>query len=201
LQKPYITRLTRLVLICISVLYTIGCGKSYTPKPRAYFRIELPPKDYVELKGDFPYVFDIPTYAAISHYEGRWEGTDTAEYWINIEYPQFHSRLHLTYKKVNNNLAKLIDDAYTFAFKHSIKADAINQREYLNPGSNVYGILYDIKGNTASSLQFFVTDSTRNFLRGALYFDNEPNKDSIAPVNDFLRKDVERMIETLKWKN
>jgi len=160
----------------------------------------LPPKEYVAIKGDYPYEFEIPTYASISQYSGRWEGTDTAEYWINIEYPQFHSRLHLTYKTVSNNLPKLIEDANTFAFKHSIKADAINQREYINPGSKVYGILFDIKGNTASSLQFFVTDSTRNFLRGALYFDNEPNKDSIAPVNEFLRMDVQRMIESLKWK-
>jgi gliding motility-associated lipoprotein GldD len=195
------TRLFKLALFCIPVLLSAGCDHSYTPKPRAYFRISLPPKEYVALKGDYPYQFEMPTYATISQYSGKWVGTDTAEYWINVEYPQFHSRLHLTYKNVRNNLPKLIDDAYTFAYKHSIKADAIHQREFMNPDAKVYGILYDIKGNTASSLQFFVTDSTRNFLRGALYFDNEPNKDSIAPVNDFLRKDVERMIETLTWKN
>jgi gliding motility-associated lipoprotein GldD len=118
---------------------------------------------------------------------------------MNIGFPQFRSRIHITYKQVLNNLPNLIDDAHTFAFKHSIKADAINQHEYSNPDNHVFGILFDIKGNTASSLQFYLTDSTRHFLRGALYFDNEPNKDSIAPVNDFLRQDIERLIETLTW--
>ena len=183
------------------VLLTIfsACKENYSAKPRAYFRIDLPEREYVTLEGDYPYRFDIPAYARIESYKGALADSDTTRYWINIGFPQFRCRIHITYKQVLNNLPKLIEDAHTFAFKHSIKADAINQKEFSNTDSHVYGILFDIKGNTASSVQFYLTDSTRHFLRGALYFDNEPNKDSIAPVNDFLRQDIERLIETLTW--
>jgi gliding motility-associated lipoprotein GldD len=177
-----------------------GCNHHYTPKPRGYFRIELPPRSYHQIEGKYPYSFDVPDYSRINPYQGIWKDADTSEYWINIEFPVFKGRIHLTYKTVHDNLARLIDDAHTFAFKHTVKADAIIQSTYSDPDSEVYGVLFDIKGNTASSLQFFVTDSTRNFLRGALYFDAEPNKDSLAPVMEFLRMDVLRMVETLRWK-
>ncbi len=179
----------------------VGCKDAYTPKPRSYFRIAFPEKRYQPLNGVFPYTFEIPVYAAISSYNGRFAGSDSSDHWINVEFPQFRSRLYITYKPVGHNLAQLVDDAHTFAYKHAVKADAISQKEYLNPTQKVYGLLFDIKGNTASSYQFYMTDSTRNFLRGALYFDSEPNKDSLAPVNEFLRKDIERIIETLAWKN
>jgi gliding motility-associated lipoprotein GldD len=187
--------ITGLVLLTIFT----ACKENYSAKPRAYYRIDLPVKEYVPLQGDYPYRFEIPTYAQIKPYSGNLKNPDTTRYWINIRFPQFRSRIHITYKPVMNNLPKLIEDSHTFAFKHSIKADAINQKEFSNPQNHVYGILFDIKGNTASSLQFYMTDSTRHFLRGALYFDNEPNKDSIAPVNEFLRQDIERLIETLTW--
>ena len=183
------------------VLLTIisACKENYSAKPRAYFRINLPAKEYVTLAGNYPYRFDIPAYARIEPYTGTLADSDTTRYWINIGFPQFRCRIHITYKQVLNNLPNLIEDAHTFAFKHSIKADAINQKEFTDPDNHVYGVLFDIKGNTASSVQFYLTDSIRHFIGGALYFDNEPNKDSIAPVNDFLRQDIERLIETLTW--
>ena len=185
------------VLLILTVVQ--GCREAYTPKPRAYFRIDLPAKEYRILEGEYPYRFELPVYSEIKKYSGKWSLTDTAEYWINVEYPRFHGRLHLTYKPVGGDLASLIEDAHTFVFKHSVKADAINQQEYENPENKVYGVLFDIKGNTASSLQFYMTDSVSRFLRGALYFDHEPNKDSIAPVNEFIRQDIVHLIETLSW--
>jgi len=188
--------LAGLILTC---LFT-GCREKYSAKPRAYFRIDLPAKEYKPFQGDYPYGFDIPVYSKVESYSGTNRDTDTTRYWINVAFPQFRSRIHLTYKPVQNNLQRLIEDSHTFAYKHSIKADAINQKEYYNPEHRVYGVLFDIKGNTASSVQFYMTDSIRHFLRGALYFDREPNMDSLAPVNDFLRQDIERLIETLTWK-
>lgn len=188
-------------LILLTVVLTLaGCKPDYTPKPRAYFRIDLPKKEYQVLTGQYPYSFEYPVYALIKSYQGKWKDTDTADYWINVEFPQFRSRVHITYKQVNHNLANLVEDAHTYAYKHSIKADAINQSEYIDGPKKVYGVLFDIKGNTASSEQFYVTDSVHNFLRGALYFDCEPNKDSLTPVRDFLRIDMIRMIESLSWK-
>lgn len=189
-----------LILVTVAVL-TAGCRQEYTPKPKAYFRIELPKKEYQLLSGAYPYNFDYPKYARIKDYQGKWSDTDTADYWINVEFPQFNSRVHLTYKAVSDNLANLIEDAHSYAFKHSIKADAIIQSEYIDSLTKVYGVLFDIKGNAASSVQFYATDSVHHFLRGALYFDCEPNKDSLAPVREFLRTDLIKMIETLTWRN
>ncbi|MBP1674669.1 MAG: gldD, partial [Bacteroidetes bacterium] len=83
---------------------------------------------------------------------------------------------------------------------HINKADAINELVINDKESNVFGILYDLKGNTATSVQFYVTDSTNHYLRGSLYFESEPNADSLAPVIDFFREDIIHIIETLKWK-
>jgi len=188
-----------LMIIALAALIT-GCTQEYSPKPRAYYRIDLPDKQYNRLSGEYPYTFDYPSYARINQYKGKWQDTDTADYWINVEFPQFKSRVHLTYKKVSSNLKNLIEDSHTYAYKHSVKADAIIQSEYADSLTQVYGVLFDIKGNTASSIQFYATDSVYHFLRGALYFDCEPNKDSLAPVREFLRIDLVRMVESLNWR-
>ena len=64
----------------------------------------------------------------------------------------------------------------------------------------MHGILYDLKGNTASNVQFVLTDSTKHFFRGALYFNNVPNKDSIAPMSDYIREDIIHIMESFEWK-
>jgi gliding motility-associated lipoprotein GldD len=180
---------------------SLGCKPDYSPKPRGYFRIDFPKKEYQQLQGDYPYTFDYPLYALIKPYRGQWKDTDTAAFWLNVEFPQFKSRIYLTYKKVNSSLASLIDDTHSYAYKHSVKADAIVQSEYAESLNKVYSVLFDIKGNTASSMQFYATDSVTHFLRGALYFDCQPNKDSLAPVVEFLRMDLVRMIESISWRN
>ena len=188
------------LLLAAIILVFAGCRQSFTPKPRGYFRIELPDKEYQPLAGNFPYVFDVPTYSRVIKYVGTFADSDTSGYWLNLEFPQFKGRIHLTYKEIKGNLAQLLDDAHTFAYKHSAMADAIGQTVYIDTVARVYGLLFDIKGNTASSLQFYATDSTRNFLRGALYFDSQPNQDSLSPVIDFLREDVERLMESIRWR-
>ena len=118
---------------------------------------------------------------------------------MNLKIAVHKAELHISYKKVNNNLAQLAEDSRTLAYKHSIKADAINERVFVNPEKKVYGTIYLIDGNAASPLQFYLTDSTSNFLRGALYIREVPNIDSIRPVIDFLTPDVIHLIETTEW--
>jgi gliding motility-associated lipoprotein GldD len=113
--------------------------------------------------------------------------------------PAFNGTIYLSYKKINQNLPDLIEDSRNLAYKHSIKADAIDESLIRDPERNVYGIIYDLKGNTASSIQFFVSDSTNHFLRGSLYFNTQPDKDSLAPVIRFVREDVIHLINTIKW--
>lgn len=142
-----------------------------------------------------PYRFEIPVYSKIVADDDR-----LAEpYWVNLKIPQHKAVVHLSYKKVGNNLLKLTEDARTLAYKHSIKADAIDERVFINTEKKVYGTIYLIDGNSASPLQFFLTDSTTHFLRGALYISEVPNIDSIRPVIQFLTPDVIHLIETTEW--
>ena len=158
-------------------------------------RIDFPEKAYKRFNEKFPYSFEYPVYGQITNDNQ----TNAEPYWINIEFPKYNGKIHLSYKILNNNLAGFIEDTRKLAYKHSAKADAIDELLLKNDTSHVYGILYNIKGNTASSIQFFVTDSVRNFIRGALYFNSLPNKDSLAPSIAFFRKDVERFIQTVCW--
>jgi gliding motility-associated lipoprotein GldD len=176
-------------------MYIVSCKDNYTPKPRSYFRIDFPEKKYVPYhqKG-CNYSFEVPVYARVVPFVGSAEPC-----WINIEFPGYKGILHITYKPIKDNLGTYLEDIRTLAYKHSIKADDIIERPFSFPERNVNGILYDIKGNTASSLSFFVTDSTKNFLSGALYFNVIPNKDSLAPVIQFFSADIEHLIETLYW--
>lgn len=183
-----------MILIIFSILLS-GCKRKYTPKPRGYFRIDLPKKEYTELPDTFPFKFQYPVYTQIKKDHSR----ISERYWFNIEYPEINGKIHISYKPVSQNLDQLIEDSRNLAYKHTIKADAINEIMFLKPEKKVYGILYEIEGNAASSVQFFVTDSTKNYLRGALYINVEPNKDSLAPIIDFIKADIKVLMESFEW--
>ena len=182
-------------IILILLLLLAACKNTPVPKPRGHFRIDFPAKEYTLYNTDCPFTFEIPVYSLIAD-----DPSISELCWFNIDFPDFNGKIHLTYKTVNNNLALLTEDAHKLAYEHSIKADAIEEREWKNSQKNVFGIIYNIKGNAASSVQFFVTDSLSHYLRGALYFNSQPDKDSLAPVIDFFRQDIIHMIETLEWK-
>jgi gliding motility-associated lipoprotein GldD len=183
-------------ILLLFVIFLISCGRTYTPKPSGYFRIAFPEKKYVQSTENLPYSFEYPVYGVIKPDTDK----DAEPYWINIEFPQFKGEIHISYKPLGN-LASFIEDARTLAYKHTIKADAINEIPVVIDSNKVYGMIYDIKGNAASSIQFYLTDSSKNFLRGALYFKTQPNKDSIAPVVDFFSDDINHFIYSVKWKN
>lgn len=173
-----------------------SCGSEYTPKPRGYFRISFPEKQFTDtIVGGCPYSFEIPIYARLEAYHDSL----SEPCWKYLRFPQFNAELFLSYKKVDNNVGKYIDDAYTLAYKHSVKADAIDETLVSTPNM-VHGLIYDISGNAASPVQFYATDSIHHFIRGALYFNHAPKADSLQPVIDFLRKDIERMMITLRWR-
>jgi gliding motility-associated lipoprotein GldD len=178
------------------VLLLLACQQSNTPKPRGYLRIDFPAKEYVLFDSVCPYAFEYPTYGKIV------PDTDynTEPCWINIEFPDFDGKIHISYKDVNQNLNDFIEDSRTLTYKHTIKADAIKETVYTNPERAVYGILYDIKGNAASSLQFYLTDSNAHFVRGSLYFNVQPDQDSLAPVISFFREDIIHLVESFAWK-
>jgi gliding motility-associated lipoprotein GldD len=178
-----------------------ACKEHYTPKPKGYFRIKFPEKSYTPLleKG-FPYHFEIPAYSEIAKMPTQ--GSNLFDMTITV--PEYKADIHLTYKEIlvkkrTENLDTLIEDARTLAYKHAIKADAIDERVFMNPASKVYGTIYLIRGNVASPMQFYLTDSVRHFLRGAFYIREIPNTDSLKPVIGFIEPDIIHLIETTTW--
>ncbi len=171
-----------------------GCEEHYTPKPRGYFRIALPEKNYTDFQSACSFAAQLPKYSQVEMIS---EALDSC--WFNIVIPRHHARIHCTYLRFTGDVTPLVEDAYNFAFKHEVKANAIKRNVYENPDAQVYGMMYDLTGNVASPLQFYVTDSTQHFIRGSLYFEHIPNADSIAPVTEFIREDVLHLMKTLEW--
>ncbi|MFZ4400126.1 MAG: gliding motility lipoprotein GldD [Bacteroidales bacterium] len=185
------------IFIISSFILTSCNGEDYSPKPRAFFRIDLPAKSYQTFDTLYPYSFDFPRYASIQRSKGKAED----KYWMNINFPAFNATIHITYIPLKNNLDSLIESARRFVDKHISKATSIKEKAYENPEKNIYGMVYNIKGNSvASPYQFFVTDKKKHYIRGALYFNMAPSNDSLAPVIEFIEKDIDYMISTLKWK-
>lgn len=170
----------------------------YAPKPRGYFRINFPKRVYQQYTGSCPYTFIYPTYAVIEPDKAR----NAKPCWINLQLPQFNGTLHLSYETITSpkEFNELVEDAHTFAFKHTVKATSIDEGIIHYPDRKVYGIYYTIDGNAASSAQFFLTDSTKHYIRGALYFNTQPQLDSIQPVLNFVKQDVNVLIKSFRWK-
>lgn len=191
-------KINRPLIPTLVLIILFSCQGNYVPKPSGYYRIDFPEKEYRKFDTTFPFTFEYPVYSKIFP-----DSSKMAEpYWINIVYYPYHAQLHISYKKIKDNLAVYLNDAHTLVNKHIPKANAISQREYVDTSERVYGLVYQISGSdAASTYQFYLTDSTKNFVRGALYFDLVPNNDSLSPVIEFLKKDIEHMIMTFKWKN
>lgn len=187
-----------LLFICSLLMMTQdGCRRKYTPKPRGYFRIDFPEKAYQLYNSICPYTFEYPRYGTLVSDSGYL----SEPCWMNIEFPRYNGKVHISYKPVSDNIGKLLEDSHTLAYKHTIKAEAIDEKLFIDRENRVYGVMYDIAGDAASSVQFFVTDSVTHFVRGALYFNLQPNSDSLAPVIDFFREDIVHMMETIRWKS
>jgi len=180
-----------------------ACNSDYTTRPRGYFKIEFPSKkEYRPFDAPgYPYSFEYPVYGTIVKDSLFFEEKAENDYWLNIDFPQYEGRIHLSYKEIGRHkFDSLVNDAFTMAYKqHTYKAGRITPEEF-SVGKGIGGVYFTLKGNTATGTQFFVTDSVKHFLRGALYFNATPNADSLQPVSDFLRQDVDHLINSLRWK-
>jgi gliding motility-associated lipoprotein GldD len=202
-------------------LLIVSCNSPYVSKKRGYFNIELPQRSYQQFdREDFPYSFEYPVYANIVKDSTFFDTNPENPYWVNIDFPQFHSRIFLSYKIIGgkalykikqadgtykdslgtNYFDKMVNDAFTLTNKNNVVSNSIND-SLIHTSNGVSGVFFKVGGNAATSKQFFLTDTTRNFIRGALYFDVTPNSDSLKPVQDFLQADMDHIINTFKWKN
>ena len=192
--------LTALAVSALALLLCVSCTKGNAPKPYGYYRITIPDTAYTDFSTinyqlstiNYPYTFALSKNAVV-------QPRNDEPYWINIYYPALDATIHCSYKKVDHNLRELTEDALDFVYRNASFANAIPEREYSHPEVNVYGVLFDLEGNTASSCQFFITDSVHHFFRASVYCNCPPNADSLAPVYQYLRTDVIKMVETFEW--
>jgi gliding motility-associated lipoprotein GldD len=157
----------------------------------------MPPARYNQLAlNELPYKFMISQYATV-----EMPPADSAEFWINIDYQKFDAKIYCSYQTIApQSLAEHTGECRKLVSRTVKQAFAINEKEYENDRNRVYGTLFEIEGETASPIQFMLTDSVSHFFRGALYFQCEPNADSLAPCIDYLRNDIIEMIQSFEWK-
>ena len=187
----------------VACFLLLSCNSDYsTGKKKGYFHIDLPEKKYQQFEQPgYPYTFEYPVYAVVTK-DSTFFDDKAGDWWINIALPQFKGVIYVSYKTIyaRNNFDSLVNDAWKLARKQHVDvATGINDSLMKTPNGSE-GIYFSLEGNTATANQFFLTDSTKHFLRGALYFDATPNADSLGIVNDFLKKDLQHLINTLKWK-
>ena len=192
----------RSCLLAMIVCLVASCNSNYTPKPTGYYHIRFPERAYTTFdEPGYPYTFEYPVYATVIK-DSTFFGEPTENpWWINIDFPTFNGKIYISYKTIGSSrLDTLIKDAYRLTGKHSTMAYSIEDTAFVTP-NHVSGVYFTVGGNVATAHQFFVTDSVRHFLRGALYFDATPNADSLGIVNDFLLTDLKHLVNSLQWRN
>lgn len=186
--------MNKCLLLIFSILF-MSCKNDSLPKPKAFLALEYPAAQYNEFNRDCPFTFEKNQ---ISNFK---EARGNNPCWFNLHYPLLDATIFITYQEVNHNLDSLLMDAQKMPLQHTIKADYIEGDVYTNPDRRIFGMLYEVEGNAASQAQFYVTDSTRHFITGSLYFNQKPNYDSIMPAASYLKNDIKHIMETLHWKN
>ncbi|NOS55976.1 MAG: gliding motility lipoprotein GldD [Cyclobacteriaceae bacterium] len=186
-------------LILLGSFFLFSCSKSYQPKPKGYNRLLLPEEKYRVLPDSLPYQFEYSTSAKLLR-DTSWINE---KFWVEIYYPTLKANIHITYKRIQNRdalLKELLNDAYRLTSKQQIKAYGIDEVKIVTPLGKT-ALIAEISGEVPSQFQFTMTDSSTNFLRGALYFNTKVQNDSLAPAIDFMKKEVMHLINTLEWKN
>lgn len=182
----------------LGVLLLSSCNQNYVPKPKGYNKIELPKPAYVQLPDSFPYQFQFSKHAKLL-FDSSWM---KEPYWIDIHYPEFLATIQITYKQLNNNerrLQELLNDSYKLTAKHQVKAYAIEETIIQTPYNHT-AVVAELEGEVPTPFQFYSTDSTAHFIRGALYFRTASHNDSLAPVIDYIKMDIVHMLNTLSWE-
>lgn len=192
------------ILLFAVICFTIfsSCNSPYTFKKRGYFKIDFPEHSYKLFdQPGYPYAFEYPAYAVVKKDTSFFEDKPENPWWLNIDMPSLGGRIYISYKEIGKNkFDSLVNDAFTMSYKqHTYKASGIEPQPFVTK-NNISGVYFSLSGNTATANQFFLTDTTKHFLRGALYFSATPNEDSLSVVNDFVKKDLEHLINTVKWK-
>ena len=179
----------KLILLLFSISL-ISCGDETLPKPKGYLSLNYPKNIYKKLELNRPYSFNVSKQAIT---------IDEKNNWLKIKYPKLKASIDITYRPIENNLKELLIESEKLVFEHTVKADQISSNDFLNKDKKVFGTVYEITGNAASQIQFHITDSTKHFIKGALFFYAKPNYDSILPAVGYIKKDIATIMESLEW--
>ena len=180
-------------LLLLLPLAFASCGYDPVPKEKAYFRIDMPQQEFAAWEGEC-FKAELPVYSAMAkHMSGE-------QCWQDWKFAEQRAQVYLTYKPVHSDLGRLIEDAHDFKGKHRSKAVRIKSDRVLRDSSRVFGTMFTVDGDVASPMVFYLTDSTSHFLYGSLYFNCRPNADSLAPLTERLRSDIEHFAATLEWR-
>lgn len=219
MQKRPVSCRRYLFLIATGAFLLFACNAVYTSKKNGYFRIDLPEHRYREFRKDsFPYTFEYPVYADVIHDSTFFDRNPENPYWINIDFPQFNARIFLTYKYIGgkalykikqrdgtyrdstgiNQFDRMVNDHFNLTNKNESVASSIKDSLFQTP-NGITGVYSRVGGNAATARRFFMSDTVRNFILGALYFNATPNVDSLKPALDFLQRDIDHLINTFKW--
>ncbi|MDR1258448.1 MAG: gliding motility protein GldD [Tannerellaceae bacterium] len=184
------------LIICICTIFS--CTQHYTPKPRGYFRIELPEPVYTTLSPDgIPCTFSISSLATADIPPE----TEASSGWINLSYPSLGATIYCSYLPVTpSTLEMAVDESRALVARQVKNGGRITQQAYENPQAGIYAMLYESGGDSAAPLQFTLTDSAEHFFRGALLYDRTAAADSLAPVMQYLKADVLELIQSFSWK-
>ena len=194
MYKVGVVKKSLFTILLIFIVF-FSCKKSFVPKPTAYLALSFPKPEYrVYKSASCPYYFEYASTAKLKNANNL-----TSEHWYTVTYPHIKGAIHLSYYPVKNHLRDLIRDAQNLTQQHVVKADEISYHPYIDTIHKVYGMLYQVKGNAASNVQFYVTDSVSHFITAAVYIKNRPDYDSLLPAIKYLENDARHLIETLRW--
>lgn len=194
------TKIKNILIAAVMPLLFASCSEAPQPKPYAYYRIEVPPVEYVVADTLGPYITEVNASCVSDQADSHW--STPSDKWINLYYPTINATVHLSYKHITPEQVQTVtEESRTLVYKHTVRADAIRESYYENDTTKVYCVFYELTGNAASPTQFYATDSMHNFLRGSVYFNSLPNYDSIKPVAIYVENDIVHLIENLRWKN
>ena len=180
-----------LSLFSILFLTVVSCKNDILPKPSSHLSLDYPVAEYAHFENDCPFTFDMNSDAVI-------KGQPGCNFTIN--YPKMKATIYISYKPVNKDINILLRDAQKLTYEHVIKADDITEQPFINSKDKVYGMFYRVNGNAATNAKFYVTDSTKHFIDCSVYFYAKPNFDSIMPATAYVKNDMQRMMESLRWK-
>lgn len=191
------------IVVCLAVLFA-ACGDAdYTPKPRLFPKVVFPQHEYKAFDADYcSFSFQQPTYVEIEKDTTFFEAAPKDPCWFDIVYPKLNTRIHCTYQPITKTktLNDLVTESYAMVEEHVVKAEYIDEQAIQKKDEQVYGRTFDLEGPVATHFQFYLTDSSRHFLRGALYTYARPNPDSLRPVVQFVKQDIMEMINTIEWR-